>query len=234
MRVRGFVTWAGVTVTAVTAVIGGSGPAAAGGPTSVMLVAPASGKAAGIYTSSPDYRELEQSIGNEPKEKAPKSLSDVMNDQHRQVTLTWLIHDVSVWKVDYVYPDGPGGVWVHSLPLTATDLPEEGVWRKAARSEDLRRLLGRLGLMGADKGLGVSAPGYLPGPDDAAVVEETPVAAPQAAAAGDGGGADGWWLSLAGLGVGLAAGCSGTVLALRLISRRTPREPGPRQELVDV
>ncbi|MDX3214956.1 hypothetical protein PV318_05290 [Streptomyces sp. ME02-6991-2B] len=234
MRIRRFVTWAGVGVTAFAAVIGGSGPAAAGGPTSVMLVSPGSGKAAAIYTSSPDYRELEQSLGNGPEEKAPKSLSDVMNDQHRQVTLTWLVHDVSVWKVDYVYPDGPGGVWFHSLPMGGSDEPEEGVWRKAARSEDLRRLLGRLGVMGVDKGLGASAPDYLAGPDDAAVVEETPVAAPQAAAAGDGGGADGWWLALPGLGVGVLAGSAGTVLTLRLISRRTPREPGPRQELVDV
>ncbi|SNS54986.1 hypothetical protein [Actinacidiphila glaucinigra] len=239
MRIRRFVTWAGVTVTALAAVVGGSGPAAAGGPTSVMLVAPASGKAAGIYASSPDYRELEQSIGNGSKEEPPDSLSDVMDDHHRQVTLTWLIHDVSVWKVDYVYPDGPGGAWVHSRSVMETGLPEQGVWRKAERPEDLRRLLGRLGLMGADKGLGVSAPDYLPGPDDAAAVEETPAAAPegstaapQAAAAGDGGGADGWWLSLPGLGAGLLVGGAGTFLVLRRISGHTPEE-GPRQELVD-
>ncbi|MFE0625419.1 hypothetical protein ACFW3D_00450 [Streptomyces sp. NPDC058864] len=233
MRISRFVTWAGVTVTAFAAVIGGSGPAAAGGPTSVMLVAPASGKAAGVYTSSPDYRELEQSIGDGPAQKAPKSLTDVMDDRHRQVTLTWLVHDVSVWKVDHVYPDGPGGAWVHSLSPAETGPPDEGVWRKAARSEDLRRLLGRLGLMGADKGLGVSAPDYLPGSDDAAAVEETPVAAPQPAAAGDGGGADGWWLSLPGLGAGLLVGGAGTFLVLRRISRRTPEE-GPRQALVDI
>ncbi|MET9876043.1 hypothetical protein ABZZ36_15635 [Actinacidiphila glaucinigra] len=238
MRIRRFVTWAGVTVTAFAAVIGGSGPAAAGGPTSVMLVAPASGKAAGIYTSSPDYRALEQSIGDEQKEEAPKSLSDVMNDRHRQVTLTWLVHDVSVWKVDYVYPDGPGGAWVHTRTVTDTGLPEQGVWRKAARSDELRALLDRLGLMESDKGLGMSAPDYPLNPDDATAVEETAAAAPQAAdaaevsQAGNGGGADGWWLSLPGLGAGLLVGGAGTFLVLRRISGNTPEE-GPRQELVD-
>ncbi|MDX2849954.1 hypothetical protein [Actinacidiphila glaucinigra] len=238
MRIDRFVTWAGVTVTALAAVIGGSGPAAAGGPTSVMLVAPGSGKAAGVYASSPDYRELEQSIGNEPKEEAPKSLSDVMNDRHREVTLTWLVHDVSVWKVDFVYPDGPGGAWVHSRSATEKGLPEQGVWRRAARTDELRALLGRLGLMESDKGLGMSAPDYPLGPDDATVAEETAAAAPRAsdaaraAAAGDGGGADGWWLSLPGLGAGLLVGGAGTFLVLRRISGRTPEE-GPRQELVD-
>ncbi|MFF7210349.1 hypothetical protein ACFZAU_07365 [Streptomyces sp. NPDC008238] len=238
MRIRRFVTWAGVSVTALAAVIGGSGSAAAGGPTSVMLVAPGSGKAAGIYTSSPDYRELEQSIGDEPKEEAPKSLSDVMNDRHRQVTVTWLIHDVSVWKVDYVYPDGPGGAWVHSRTATEKGLPEQGVWRKAARSDELRALLDRLDLMEPDKGLGMSAPDYPLSPDDATAVEETAAAAPQAsdapqaAAAGDSGGADGWWLSLPGLGAGLLVGGAGTFLVLRRISRNTPGEE-PRQELVD-
>lgn len=235
MRIRRFVSWAAVAVTALAAAVAVSAPAAAGGPTSVMLIAPGSGKAAAIYTSSPDYRELEQSIGDMPGEKPPKSLSDVMNDQHRQITVTWLVHDVSVWKVDYVYPDGPGGAWVHSRTAMGEGLPERGVWRKAARSEELRRLLDRLGLMGADKGLGVSAPDYLSSPDDAAVAQETPVAAPQAAASGAGGGPDDWWLALAGLGVGLVVGCPGTVLALRLITRRTPGdEPGPRQELINV
>lgn len=239
MRIRRIVSWAGVTVMALAAVVGGSGPAAAGGPTSVMLVAPGSGKAAGIYASSPDYQELDQSIGDGPKEDPPDSLSDVMNDHHRQVTVTWLIHDVSVWKVDYVYPDGPGGAWVHSRTVTDTGLPEQGVWRKAAQPEELDRLLGRLGLMGSDKGLGVSAPDYPLGPDGATTVQETAAAAPddpataaQATAAGDGGGPDGWWLSLPGLGVGLLVGGAGTFLVLRRISRHTPGE-GPRQELVD-
>ncbi|MEU4092785.1 hypothetical protein [Streptomyces sp. NPDC026673] len=233
MRIRRFVTWAGVTVTALAAVLGGASPATAGGPTSVMLVSPGSGKAAAIYTTSPDYQTLHESIGPGPGESAPPSLTDVMDGEHRQITVTWLIHDVSVWRVDYVYPDAAGGPWIHTRDMTASGLPEQGMWRKAADPKALRGLLDRLGLMEPDGNLSVSAPDYALGLDDATAVRETASAAPQAAAAGDGGGPGGWWLSLPGLAAGLAVGCAGTVLALRLISRRTPGEPGPRQELID-
>lgn len=233
MRIRRFVTWAGVTVTALAAVLSGASPATAGGPTSVMLVSPGSGKAAAIYTTSPDYQTLHESIGPGPGESAPPSLTDVMNGEHRQITVTWLIHDVSVWRVDYVYPDAAGGPWVHTRETTESGLPEQGMWRKAADPKALGRLLDRLGLMEPDGNLGVSAPDYLGSVDHGAETPETASAAPQAAATGDGGGPGGRWLSLPGLAAGLAVGSAGTVLALRLISRRTPREPGPRQELVD-
>jgi hypothetical protein len=238
MRIRRFVTWAAVTVTALAAVLSGAEPAAAGGPTSVMLVSPGSGKAGALYISSPEYQLLDESIGRGPGRSAPPSLADVMNGEQRQITVSWLIHDVSVYRVDYVYPDAAGGPWVHSRDATASGLPEKGVWHKAAQPKVLDSLLDRMGLMGPDKSLSMSAPDYPLGLEDSGTeapdtATDPATATPQAAAAGDAGGPADWWLSLTGLGVGLAVGSAGTVLALRLISRRAPREPGPRQELVD-
>ncbi|MEU6340496.1 hypothetical protein ABZ883_06030 [Streptomyces sp. NPDC046977] len=231
MRIRRFVTWAGVTATALAAVLTGAWPAAAGGPTSVMLVAPGSGKAAAIYTSSPDYATLYASVGPVAEAADPPSTSDVEAAGQRHVTVTWLIHDVSVWRVDFVYPDAAGGPWVHSRQVGDAGLPEQGAWHRAAQPKALSALLDRMGLMSPDKGLGVSAPDYPLGlGDDPATAAAS---APPAAAAVDSGGGD-WWWSLPGLGAGLALGCAGTLLAPRLISRRTPREPGPPRELLDV
>ncbi|MFD3456558.1 hypothetical protein ACFWVC_30845 [Streptomyces sp. NPDC058691] len=234
MRIRRFVTWAGVTAAALIAVLSGAGPATAGGPTSVMLVAPGSGKAAAIYTTSPDYGTLDASIGREPAASDPPSLTDVQADGQRQVTVTWLIHDISVWRVDFVYLDAAGGPWIHTRESGDTGLPEQGVWRHAAQPKALGALLGRMGLIGPDKGLGVSAPDYPLGlAEDPSPATPAPATSPASATAADTGGTTDWWLSLPGLGAGLALGCAGTLFASRLISRRTPRDPGPRQELVD-
>ncbi|MDX3071915.1 hypothetical protein [Streptomyces sp. MI02-7b] len=230
MRFRRFVTWAGVTGAALGALLTGAGPATAGGPTSVMLVAPESGKAAAIYTTSPDYQTLDASIGREPAASAPPSLTDVEAGGQRQVTVTWLVHDVSVWRVDFVYPDAAGGPWIHTREVGEKGLPEQGVWHHAAQPKALGALLGRMGLLGPDKGLGVSAPDY---PFGVAQGSSPAASSPAPAAAEDTAGGTDWWLSLPGLGAGLALGSAGTLLASRLMSRRTPRDPGPRQELVD-
>ncbi|MFF3563283.1 hypothetical protein ACFYXS_24865 [Streptomyces sp. NPDC002574] len=229
MRVRRFVTWAGVTGTALAALLTAAGPATAGGPTSVMLVAPGSGNAAAIYTTSADYQTLDASIGRGPAAPDPPSLTDVEGGK-RQVTVTWLIHDVSVWRVDFVYPDAAGGPWIHTREAGDNGLPEQGVWHHAAQPKALAALLGRMGLLGPDKGLSASAPDY---PLGLAEDPSPAASAPAPTAAEDTGGGTDWWLSLPGLGAGLALGSAGTLLASRLISRRTPRDPGPRQELVD-
>jgi hypothetical protein len=44
------------------------------------------------------------------------------------VTLTWLIHDVQVWKVDQVHLGGKGAPWVE----TRTVLDEGSVWDVSA------------------------------------------------------------------------------------------------------
>jgi hypothetical protein len=189
-----------------------AGPAAAGGPTSVMLVAPGSGNATAIYATSPDYQALAEATGTDVgtgTTMEPSSLGD------REITATWLIHDVSVWKVDRIYPEAAGGIWIR----TSGD-GNDGLWHRSPREEALGSLLSRLGLLSGDTGPGLSAPDY---PAGSATKPAEPAASGTT-----------WWPALPGLAAGTALGCVGTLLALRLLARRGPHESGPRQELVDV
>ncbi|WP_405724070.1 hypothetical protein OG607_17235 [Streptomyces sp. NBC_01537] len=213
---------AGVLGAAFAALFALAGPAAAGGPTSVMLVAPGSGNATAIYATSSDYQALAEATGTDigaGTTMEPSSLGD------REITATWLIHDVSVWKVDRIYPEAAGGIWIRTSGGSGSD----GLWHRSPREEALGSLLSRLGLLSGDTGPGLSAPDYPVG--SATQPAETKPAAAQAAEPAPSGTT--WWPALPGLAAGTALGCGGTLLALRL-ARRGPHESGPRQQLVDV
>lgn len=139
-------------VVATVATVATVAPAAAGGPTSVLLVAPETGQTASLYTSDDDYQALARLVGafdaspGETVEGASRSPSG------RAVTITWLIHDVQVWRVDRVYPDAGGG------PLVATQQALDGgstweapvAWHRPAAGTQLAQLLDRLVLAGGD------------------------------------------------------------------------------------
>lgn len=131
-------------------------PAAAGGPTSVLLVAPETGQTASLYTSDDDYQALARLVGafdaspGETVEGASRSPSG------RAVTITWLIHDVQVWRVDRVYPDAEGGPLVATQQaLDAASTWEAPVtWHRPAAGTELAQLLDRLVLDGGDTARG--------------------------------------------------------------------------------
>jgi hypothetical protein len=135
----------------------GASSAVAGGPTSVLLVVPGENRTASLYTGSADYDRLITLVGGfEPPTGSttpPKGADDLgaagTNDSSGPgVTLTWLIHDVNVWRVDRVYADAAGG------PLISTQTSANGgdlwatppVWHTAARGAQLTDLLDRLGV----------------------------------------------------------------------------------------
>lgn len=143
-------------VVATVATVATVAPAAAGGPTSVLLVAPETGQTASLYTSDDDYQALARLVGafdaspGETVEGASRSPSG------RAVTITWLIHDVQVWRVDRVYPDAEGG------PLVATQQALDAgstweapvAWHRPAAGTELAQLLDRLVLAGGDTASG--------------------------------------------------------------------------------
>lgn len=143
-------------VVATWATVATVSPAAAGGPTSVLLVAPETGRTASLYTSDDDYQALARLVGafdaspGETVEGASRSPSG------RAVTITWLIHDVQVWRVDRVYPDAEGG------PLVATQQALDAgstweapvAWHRPAAGTELAQLLDRLVLAGGDTASG--------------------------------------------------------------------------------
>ncbi|WP_409470113.1 hypothetical protein [Streptomyces sp. HC307] len=217
----------------------GAAPASAGGPTSAFLASPATGETAGLYYSDREYTQLDSLLQAGMLGKPPK---DAMVD--RRITVTWLVHDTSPWRVDWIFPVTDGkDVWVHrSMSITE---PTRGSWHLAPNPERLRALLTDLNMLGkpdGDEDLSAFSLGetYATDGQDGTTTETVPAepaegpAAPQSAATASRMSDDtDWWWALPG-------GAAGAVLALTLrpFATRLPLggrrgEPGPRQELLD-
>lgn len=222
---------AGLTA-ALALVVMGAPEAMAGGPTSVLVVSPESGRSTALYVSDKAYGELQRSLGNiadiadieEGRRERPPGLN--MGDGSRQINVTWMVHDVRPWRVDRAYPVasgsevGKGGkdgkdtaaVWIH----TTTDVESmTGTWHKAKDPARLTALFKKLGVMGAptDKGNQAIAPGADPAPPPKSALDTDSdsgsEAKPEQAAAASGrtdgapgDGGAGWWWAIPGAAVG--------------------------------
>ncbi|MDN3024493.1 hypothetical protein [Streptomyces sp. S.PB5] len=233
---------AGVLAAALGLTLGGAGSASAGGPTSVLIVSPGSSETEALYYSDKEYGELQQLLG-EPAPAKGERAPEVELFLGPQINVTWMVHDVSPWRVDRVYPGGDSkDVWIHTAENV--DATANGTWHRAERPAALRNLLTDLGVTGTASG--DSAVEYPPpwdtsGSDSGATASAPAAAAARQSGAGaaSGDGTD-WWWALPGL-------AAGAVLALVLrplvtqlpevvpaLRRWRVREPGPRQELRDV
>ncbi|MES5816512.1 hypothetical protein [Streptomyces sp. RG80] len=235
---------AGVLAAALGLTLWGAGPAAAGGPTSVLIVSPESAETASLYHSDRQYGVLERLLGQPGKGTAAKPPeADLVAGP--QINVTWLVHDVTPWRVDRVYPAVDSeAVWIHTA--ASLDAPGNGTWHRADQPAVLRGLLEDLDVMG-ETSAGDSAVEYPP-PWDTSGTEgaapETTESASAAASAqrsgpGSGGDTD-WWWALPGLAAGAVLTLMLRPFALRLpeavpaLRRWRTREPGPRQELRDI
>ena len=205
-----------------------AGPAQAGGPTSVLMVVPGTGQTASLYTGDPDYEALASTVGAFSASGAATGKVDGTGEHAvgTGVTLTWLIHDVTVWRVDRVYLDAKGGPWISTqVDHTGTgiwDKPE--TWHTAVDGTVLADLLDRHGVDGVT-GTDAAADETSPVQPDAAVVPDAPAAtdttgngstgsSEQAAeSSGSRAGMLGWGLG------GLALGVALTLAAMRLGQR---------------
>ena len=196
-----------------------AGPAAAGGPTSVLLVVPGEGRTAALYTGQADYESLAGLVGAFGDTGATtESGTEVDHAAGTEVTVTWLIHDVSVWRVDRIYPDAPGGPWIASQTSFdgSGDIWSSPVqWHNATQGKALTGLLTRLGLRGSS----AAAPSVdvAPPASPAAVTPTAPSATEPAAADGPSGPV--WCVA------GLALGVALTLAALWVAGRRPHAEP---------
>ncbi len=214
-----------------------AGPAQAGGPTSVLLVVPGSGQTASLYTGDPDYETLARTVGAFSSTGTAGQVDSSAADHTSGagVTLTWLIHDVTVWRVDRVYLDAKGGPWIS----TQTDVSGNGsvwdvppVWHTAVDAKLLAALLHRLGVDGvttaaeADPAATASSPTE---PVVAAVpdvpADDTTGSSERAAdTTGSGARVLGWGLG------GLALGVALTLAAMRLGWRSRAVPDGPSED----
>ncbi|GAA4068326.1 hypothetical protein GCM10022233_50130 [Streptomyces shaanxiensis] len=188
----------------------------------MLLVSPESTETASLYYSDKDYVELGQLLdapGTGTRDKPPEADLTAA----RQVNVTWMIHDVTPWRLDQVFPlDDGRDVWIHTA--ANLDRTRNGTWHRADHPTQLRALLKGLGLMGK-----ASADTAANAAEATEVTEASPARATRS------GGATDWWWALPGA-------AAGAVLALFLrpyvarlpLDRLRRGEPGPRQELRDV
>lgn len=217
-------TLASAFAAAFAVVLLGAPSATAGGPTSVLVVSPESAQSTALYYSDEEYGELMRLLGEPSSGSREQPPGLGVGSGGRQLNVTWLVHDVTPWRVDRVYPDTPRSkeVWIH----TATDVPQlmNGHWHKAEQPARLRALFKKLGVMG--KPSGESGSGIVPAPwqtpEDAAAAP-TPTEQPRAATASATDHGTDWWWAIPGA-------AAGAVLA----RVRWPRRAEPRQELRDM
>ena len=196
-------------------------PAQAGGPTSVLLVAPGGGGTAALYYDQEEYSELARLLGDAGDPAATGGSSGRDHATGSQVNVTWLIHDVAVWRVDRIYLDAPGGPWVATQVSFGPDVTSAPVsWRRPAEPKALVALLDRLGV-DAGAGSGGAAPDPQQQPEPAAAA---PSPAASTAAAADvpretGPSAGVWWLLAA---AAFLTGVAVSAVGTRWLSRREP------------
>jgi hypothetical protein len=136
----GSIGWAGATSTAF-----------AGGPTSVLMTNPESGRATALHIADSNYDRLYATVGEEVMGdlQPPSGLSS----GGEEVRLTWLIHDMRIWRIDRVHLTRDDGIWLE----TVTELTGKGDplaqptrWHRAENDQLLTALLANAGLLGAD------------------------------------------------------------------------------------
>jgi len=213
-------------------IVWGASPAAAGGPTSVLVASPTSEEATALYFSDKKYQELQQLLGQPAGDSRAKP-PEADLDGSRLINVNWLVHDISPWRSDQVLVTDSGAVWIYTIE----NMPEStnGAWHRAKDPARLRTLFKELGVMGRSLGTGYA--GVLPAPrqsDAAASSNSGRGAASPPVAASRRGGIDWWWV--------IPGAAAGAVLALVLRPRvaglpghlRRHARSEPRQELRDI
>ncbi len=199
-------------------------PAAAGGPTSALLSVPGEGKTTSLYYTDPEYDALASLVGIDSAagtgQVDPSGQVDRTGLDHANgpgVTVTWLIHDVTPWRVDHIYPEGNGAPWIATQIVGDDGRPiwdSPVVWHQPESGAELMTLLDKLGMgEAAREADGFSGVAGAAVPPPAEPASDEPTAAEPSGIAGT------WW-ALGGLVVGVLA----TLLGTRL-RRRTASEP---------
>jgi hypothetical protein len=212
MAVMRTFTRLGVVLASVTAtLLAVAGTAMAGGPTSVMLASPSNHSTTALYYTDDAYQRLQELLGPEPQ--AEPGAPDVHGDPGTDdIRVTWLIHDVQVWRVDRVFTNIKGEVWIETLMSkdgSAPAMDSTGVVHRSTDAPALMALLSGLKLFGESPPPrnffnGGTSTAAAPEPANAsAPVPSSPVAGPN------------WWWIL----IGIAAGAT-FVAGFRPVVRR--------------
>lgn len=221
-------------MSAVSLLIGAVGVAtsSAGGPTSVIVVNPAQSATGALYGSDAEYGALQRALDNaQESERSDEGFREGPGSPET-INVTWLIHDVMVWRVDRVNIDDAGLVWVKTYDHTSDggtlDWDRKAEWRMVPDSPDVLAIFKGMGVLGATaEAADVTAE----------LADRAGLPAPSSS---DDGSGLGWWVwGLAGVvaGVVLAVGSRPAMLAVAgAVGRAKHRasDRGPRQEFIDL
>lgn len=202
----------------------GAPAASAGGPTSVIIVNPVTGATGSLYTSDADYASLESAL--QPRSAQTEGGTEPSTwlrggPGTSAINVTWLIHDVSVWRVNRVLLDADDGPWVQTVEMdmsseSALDWDQAGEWGRSANPERLLAVFDRLGV--------------LTNSADETFAHSWAAEKPQQANAADPGPSFRWWWTVVGVIAGISLGALG---GPRIGAWLRDRDRGPRQQLVD-
>jgi hypothetical protein len=192
-------------------------PAVAGGPTSVLLSAPSVPRVVATGYEDKTYNDLTELIQSTDRVTSNAGTS---HESGEFVRATWLIHDMSVWRLDVIYPQAEGGPWIATTVMDENGkLPETPVWHRSADPAKLLKLLDTVGLLGGK--LGASGPTNLSW-DSGTQTTTAPVeqSAPASSVKAAPGALTGWRWAIPGFILGALI----AVLAVRLLPRQRPWE----------
>lgn len=177
MRRLGALATTAATALAMALLVLAAPPASAGGPTSVLVVNYDGSRAAGALTGSTAYADLEKAL--DPHTPPTGDRTSPASFMGTQIRLTWMIHDVTPWRVDAISIDGEE-VWVETTMGSGTGTVLFDVPSVRHRPRDPALLVSTLTALGVlgEKPAGAAQP-------EASAPESTP----DAAAAGTGSGA---------------------------------------------
>jgi hypothetical protein len=222
--------WFRRTVLAIVAVLvvasSGVMPAAAGGPTSVLLSAPSVPRVVAAGYEDKAYNDLTELI--QSTDTAGKVDTSHQHESGEFIRATWLIHDMSVWRLDVIYPQAANGPWIATTTMDESGKPSgTPVWHRSADPAKMLKLLDALGLLGGKHG--VSGPTNLSwndGTQTTTAPAEQPVeqSAPASSVKAQPDALTGWRWAIPGFVLGALI----AVVAVRFMPRRRP------WELVDV
>ncbi|MFC5289478.1 hypothetical protein ACFPM7_20695 [Actinokineospora guangxiensis] len=146
---RSVVRWVVGAVLVVGGMGFGAGVAAAGGPTSALVTSPGEGWAVGLYYDDTEYTQLQALLD------AGEEIAGEVAWEGDHLTVTWLVHDVHIWRTDRVLLDAAGGPVVETTTLMTESGVESVVRRKLAKPAQLTALVGAIGAQeGAGAGQG--------------------------------------------------------------------------------
>ena len=129
--------------------------ASAGGPTSVLLANPQTGRVAALYHTDKAYDRLADAVGAYASENGSTNRPGaVTEDFTGEIRLTWLIHDMSIWRIDRVHATAEDGMWVQTVVRTdgGNVLDQPGSWHRPVDAKALATALQDAGLLTTSAG----------------------------------------------------------------------------------